>query len=55
MVEWLKDARPDLKYPEFCINDHNSDISVAYCPERVLPGNIVRELVENDRIIGKKI
>ena len=28
------------------------DISVAYCPERVLPGNVINELVENDRIIG---
>ncbi|HIF13557.1 MAG TPA: UDP-N-acetyl-D-mannosamine dehydrogenase, partial [Dehalococcoidia bacterium] len=26
--------------------------SLAYCPERVLPGNIVKEIVENDRIIG---
>jgi len=28
------------------------DISLAYCPERVLPGNIMKELVENDRIVG---
>ena len=28
------------------------DILVAFCPERVMPGKIVRELVENDRIIG---
>jgi len=28
------------------------NICVAYCPERVLPGNIVNELVENDRIVG---
>lgn len=27
-------------------------ISIAYCPERVLPGNIMKELVENDRIVG---
>jgi UDP-N-acetyl-D-mannosaminuronic acid dehydrogenase len=27
-------------------------ISVAYCPERVLPGDIMRELIENDRVIG---
>lgn len=27
-------------------------IYIAYCPERVLPGNIMRELVQNDRIIG---
>ena len=29
-----------------------ADFSLAYCPERVLPGNIVKEIVENDRIIG---
>lgn len=29
-----------------------SDISIAYCPERVLPGNIMTELIENDRIVG---
>jgi UDP-N-acetyl-D-mannosaminuronic acid dehydrogenase len=28
------------------------DIALAYCPERVLPGRIVRELVQNDRVIG---
>lgn len=28
------------------------DIFLAYCPERVLPGNILRELIENDRIVG---
>ena len=27
-------------------------IAVAYCPERVLPGKIMRELVENDRVVG---
>ena len=27
-------------------------IFLAYCPERVLPGNIMKELVENDRVIG---
>ena len=27
-------------------------INLAYCPERVLPGNIMKELIENDRIIG---
>ncbi len=28
------------------------DIFIAYCPERVLPGNILYELVHNDRVIG---
>lgn len=29
-----------------------SEISIAYCPERVLPGKIMTELVENDRVVG---
>ena len=29
-----------------------SSIDIAYCPERVLPGNIIFEMVNNDRIIG---
>ena len=29
-----------------------SDINIAYCPERVLPGNILNELQNNDRVIG---
>ena len=28
------------------------ELSVAYCPERVLPGNVLYELVHNDRVIG---
>lgn len=47
---WLAEARADLSFP----HEHggNSDIRVAHCPERVLPGHVLRELVENDRIIG---
>jgi UDP-N-acetyl-D-mannosaminuronic acid dehydrogenase len=30
----------------------NSQLHIAHCPERVLPGQIMRELVENDRIVG---
>ncbi|OOF81722.1 UDP-N-acetyl-D-mannosamine dehydrogenase [Rodentibacter ratti] len=51
MVEWLAAARPDLKFPNQNSND-DIDVYVAYCPERVLPGQVIRELVENDRIIG---
>lgn len=29
-----------------------TEISIAYCPERVLPGKIMTELVENDRVVG---
>ena len=50
MAQWLADARSDLTFPE--TNGENSDIRIAHCPERVLPGHVVRELVENDRVIG---
>lgn len=50
LAEWLAISRPDLTFPH--THGERSDIRVAYCPERVLPGNVVRELVQNDRIIG---
>lgn len=50
MAEWLATARPDLTFPQDA--KENADINVAHCPERVLPGHVVRELVENDRVIG---
>jgi UDP-N-acetyl-D-mannosaminuronic acid dehydrogenase len=50
MAKWLADSRPDLTFPQ--THGVESDIRVAHCPERVLPGHVVRELVENDRIIG---
>jgi len=51
MVSWMQEVRPDLVFPEFG-SDASADISVAYCPERVLPGHVLHELVENNRIIG---
>lgn len=30
----------------------NPDVSIAYCPERVLPGQILKELISNDRVVG---
>lgn len=50
MAEWLAEARPDLTFPQAAGDD--ADIQIAHCPERVLPGHVIRELVENDRIIG---
>lgn len=50
MADWLAMARPDLSFPQQ--NGEDSDIRVAHCPERVLPGHVMRELVENDRVIG---
>jgi UDP-N-acetyl-D-mannosaminuronic acid dehydrogenase len=47
---WLSLARPDLTFPQAA--GENSDIRIAHCPERVLPGCVLRELVQNDRVIG---
>jgi UDP-N-acetyl-D-mannosaminuronic acid dehydrogenase len=52
MIVWLSAERSDLSFPEFGSDKFSADISIAHCPERVLPGNVVRELRENDRIIG---
>jgi len=52
MMEWMREERPDLTFPKFGDDKSKADIAVTYCPERVLPGQVVRELVENDRIIG---
>lgn len=52
MMGWMMDVRPDLVFPVYGSDDEECDIAVAHCPERVLPGHVVRELVENDRIIG---
>ena len=53
MIEWLLEERVDLNIP-FNSSEHSieTDINIAYCPERVLPGNILKELINNDRIIG---
>ena len=50
LADWLAEERTDLSFPQ--TYGDRSDIRVAYCPERVLPGHVVRELVENDRVIG---
>jgi len=42
MMDLIFSIRPELK----------NKIHIAYCPERVLPGNVMYELVENDRVIG---
>ena len=54
--DMIASMRPDLKCPnsseEWCKTRETPDISIAYCPERVLPGHILKELIENDRSIG---
>lgn len=42
MAELIFSLRPELK----------DKIYIAYCPERVLPGNVIYELIHNDRVIG---
>lgn len=49
MADWLAAARPDLRFPQ---HGDTPDIFVAYCPERVLPGQVMVELINNDRVIG---
>ena len=48
--DMIAEIRPDLKVPG--LTDEIPDISIAYCPERVLPGRILEELTNNDRSIG---
>lgn len=50
MAQWLAEMRPDLTFPQS--SGELSDIKIAYCPERVLPGKVMQELIENDRVIG---
>jgi UDP-N-acetyl-D-mannosaminuronic acid dehydrogenase len=50
MCALLAELRPDLKVPGHTAG--TPDLFVAYCPERVLPGRILIELVNNDRCIG---
>lgn len=47
---WLAEKRPDLSFPSR--GGEDADIQIAHCPERVLPGRVVWEMVENDRVIG---
>lgn len=42
MADIIFAERPELR----------GQIHIAYCPERVLPGNVIHELVNNDRVIG---
>ena len=48
--DMIAKLRPDLKIPGS--TNETPDVSIAYCPERVLPGRILEELTNNDRSIG---
>jgi len=54
--EWLTQLRPDLKIPSrskpMSVSSDSEPIRISHCPERVLPGQILKELVDNDRIVG---
>jgi UDP-N-acetyl-D-mannosaminuronic acid dehydrogenase len=50
VAELLAECRPDLAFPHQA--GEAADINMAYCPERVLPGKVIYELIENDRIVG---
>ncbi len=50
MARWMAELRPDLGFPHD--KGELADINVAHCPERVLPGRIIEEVVNNPRVIG---
>jgi len=50
IAAWLAEARPDLSFP--ASDNSDPDINIAHSPERVLPGRVLIELVDNDRVIG---
>lgn len=56
VASWIGEERADLDLPSrgkiTSAELHSNRVQVAHCPERVLPGQILRELVENDRIVG---
>lgn len=47
---WVADLRPDLKTP--VDGENRADLFFAHCPERVLPGRIMIEMITNDRVVG---
>ena len=52
LAEIFAEERPDLAFPRYRDEDRESDVALCHCPERILPGQMLRELVANDRIIG---
>ncbi len=50
MATILAELRPDLTFPQQ--KGEMAEIQVAHCPERVLPGRILEEVVNNPRVIG---
>jgi len=55
VAQWVHSVRPDLSVPAWtkaASAPAANAVHFAHCPERVLPGQILRELIENDRVIG---
>ncbi|OYX66376.1 MAG: UDP-N-acetyl-D-mannosamine dehydrogenase [Sphingomonadales bacterium 32-64-17] len=52
LAEIFAEERPDLTFPRYRDEDGSADVALCHCPERILPGQMLRELVSNDRIIG---
>ena len=50
MSQWIAEERPDLRLPHE--HPESPDVHLAHCPERVLPGRTLEELVTNDRVVG---
>lgn len=51
VCQWIKEEHPELTLPG-ANSGSGEQIYVAHCPERVLPGRILEELVSNDRVVG---
>ncbi|MBT0730554.1 UDP-N-acetyl-D-mannosamine dehydrogenase [Rosenbergiella nectarea] len=49
VAAWIAELRPELHVPG---HSDQPNIAIAYCPERVLPGKVMTELVSNDRVVG---
>lgn len=52
LVGWIKEFRVDLMVGKDADGDGQPDVHIAYCPERIIPGSAIHELVHNDRVIG---
>jgi len=52
ILKWIRELRPELSLPLEDGSQSESDINIAYCPERVMPGAVISELINNDRVIG---
>ena len=50
IAAWLAETRLDLSFPQQAGDE--ADVQIAYCPERILPGKMLDELISNDRVVG---